>query len=232
MARTAVGHGIETIAATPHLRADFPQVHVEEIAQRCELLRTALTRDGIPLRIVAGAEASLPWALDADEKALALASYGQLGTDLLIETPAQPSLLEGLLGAVQGQGFRVTLAHPERSQALYRRPERIDALREQGVLLQINAGALLARSGSATRKFAEHLCRSGLADVLASDGHRGFSWRPVTDLTQGVQAAVRLVGAARANWMASEAPAAILSGTELPPAPPVEPRQGRRWRRA
>ncbi|HEY1521681.1 MAG TPA: hypothetical protein VGF70_01595, partial [Solirubrobacteraceae bacterium] len=79
--------------------------------------------------------------------------------------------------------------------------------------------------------FAEELCRGGLADVLASDGHRGARWRPVTDLPRAMHAAARLVGTLRAHWMASEAPAAIIAGAELPPAPPLDPVPTAWWRR-
>jgi protein-tyrosine phosphatase len=231
MARAAVQGGIETMAVTPHLRPDFPQVKVEEIAMRCEQLRGELAAAGIPLRIVPGSEASLLWALEADEQELRVASYGQLGSDLLIEAPDEAPVLEQMLHAVQERGFRVTLAHAERNHTLQRHPSRLRALRDQGLLVQINAGALRARRGSGERRFAEALCRWGLADVLASDGHRGTEWRPVTDLAEGIGAAARLVGKLRAHWMASEAPAAIIAGAELPPAPPVDPADQPWWRR-
>jgi protein-tyrosine phosphatase len=231
MARTAVAEGIETIAVTPHLRPDFPHVHVKEIAQRCEDLRGELARAEIPLQIVPGAEASLLWALEADAEELKLATYGQLGTDLLIEPPGETPLLDQLLHQVQDRGFRVTLAHAERVATLHRNPDRLRALRDRGVLIQINAGALLAGHSREERQFAEHICRWGLADVLASDGHRGASWRPVTDLPAGVGAAERLLGPLRARWMASEAPAAIIAGAELPTAPPVDAEPRPWWRR-
>ncbi len=231
MARTAVDGGIQTIAVTPHLRSDFPDVHVEEIGSRCDDLRGELARAGIPLRIVPGAETSLLWGLEADEEALRLASYGQLGTDLLVEMPFEAPLLPELVRTLQDRGFRVTLAHVERNQALHRDPDRLRALRDQGVLVQVNAGALIAPRGTRMRSFAEDLCRGGLADVLASDGHRGLKWRPVTDLPRAMSAAARLVGTERAHWMASEAPAAIIAGAELPPAPPVDPDPVPWWRR-
>jgi protein-tyrosine phosphatase len=46
MARAAVESGIGTMAATPHLRSDFPGVHIEELAERAEDVRAALARDG------------------------------------------------------------------------------------------------------------------------------------------------------------------------------------------
>lgn len=229
MAQAATRSGIGTIAATPHLRSDFPDVHVEELGERCQRLRDELISLEVPLRVVAGAEVSLLWAVEADDDSLRLASYDQQGTDILLETPRDLALLEQLLGEVRRRVHRVTLAHPERNAELQRDPGRIQALYDQGVLLQINATALLGRRGSPARRLAEHLCRSGLAHAIASDGHRGMSWRPVTVLAEAMTAATKLVGVERARWMVSDAPRAIIEGEPLPVPPPVET-QGRLWR--
>ena len=79
--------GTAVLAATPHLSPDFPAVHVKELAERCEQLREALAAAAITLRLVSGAEVSLVWALEATDEELALATYGQRGTDLLVEAP-------------------------------------------------------------------------------------------------------------------------------------------------
>ncbi len=68
MARAAADVGISTMAATPHLRSDFPDVHVEELAQRTQEVRDALERAGVRVSVVSGAEASLVWAVDATMK--------------------------------------------------------------------------------------------------------------------------------------------------------------------
>jgi protein-tyrosine phosphatase len=229
MAQAAVASGIETIAVTPHLRSDFPDVHVEELAERCQRLREELAWAEVPLHVVSGAEVSLLWALEADGEALRLASYDQRGSDLLIETPSDVTGLERLIGSVLARGFRITLGHPERSQTLVRDRDRVRALHEQGVLIQINADALLGRRGSRPRGSAEQLCREGLVNVIASDGHRGTSWRPVTALPVAVRAAARLVGEPRAQWMASEAPGAIIEGRPLPSAPAADVSRRRWW---
>lgn len=231
MARAAVAAGTETIAVTPHVRPDlFPDVHIEELAGRCDRLREELVRAEIPLRIVVGAEVSLSWALSAADESLRLVTYHQNGRDVLIETPSEAVPIDRLLYPLLERGVRVTLAHPERSRLLQRHPERLEAIREQGVLAQINADALLAAPRSAVRTCVEHICREGLADVIASDGHRGRSWRPVGSLAGGVEAAAQLVGPARAHWMASAAPAAVIGGVPLPPAPEIERQAREPWR--
>ena len=72
----------------------------------------------------------------------------------------------------------------------------------------------VGRSG--VRRLAEQLCTEGLAHVVASDGHRATSWRPVTKLAAGLEALTALVGAERARWMAAGAPRAIVEGMKLP----------------
>jgi protein-tyrosine phosphatase len=223
MMRAAATAGIGTLAVTPHLRSDFPNVHVEELAYRCDELREAISLEGIEVRLVCGAEVSLVWALEATETQLVLASYDQRGTDLLVETPTFNVVgLESLLYQLRAKGLRVTLAHPERSVEFQRDPSRLAELVRQGVLLQVNAETLLEGSRkSDAQGLARYLCVEGLAHALASDGHRAASWRPVTQLADAVRAAVTLMGPDRARWMTQTAPAAIIAGAEVPDAPEV-----------
>jgi protein-tyrosine phosphatase len=234
MARAAAEAGTAILAATPHLRADFPDVHIDELAGRCQELRDVLEREQIPVRIVAAAEVSLVWALEAleaDDEQLRLATFDQRGSDMLVETPSGSVFgLDRMLYEIRARGIRVTLAHPERSPEFQRAPERLDELVHQGVLLQVNAGSLAdAGRRSGVRKLAERLCTSGLAHALASDGHRADSWRPVTKLPRGIEALTDLVGSERALWMASDAARAIVDGERLPEAPPVVAGRRRSW---
>ena len=177
----------------------------------------------LPLRVIGGAETSLAWALEADDEHLALASYGQRGTDLLIEVPGGSAIgFEHLLYELLGRGLRVTLAHPERNPEFQRDHERLGELVSQGVLLQVNADSLLvANRRSPLRRLAERLCQDGIVHALASDGHRGESWRPVTRLAEAVVAATALLGPERARWLVETSPAAIINGEPLPEPPPI-----------
>jgi protein-tyrosine phosphatase len=230
MARAAVESGIATIVATPHLRSDFPDVHLEELGGRCEDLRGALAGAGISLEVVLGAEVSLTWAIEATDEELRLASYGQRGKDMLVETPwVHVAGVDRFLSVLRAKGYRVTLGHPERSHNFQGDLEPLRALVEQGVLLQINAESLLEPGGRrGPRHVARALLDDGLVHAIASDGHRANSWRPVTRLADAVTAAGELVGPERAHWLAGAAPGAIVAGAELPAPPPMEKAQKRR----
>lgn len=234
MARAASAAGIRTLVATPHLREDFPAVRVDEIQHRCDEVRAAIAAEDVELELVAGGEVGLAWALEASDDALALASYDQRGTDLLIETPAVGGpLLSRLIAQVAARGYRIVLAHPERSVEFQREPRRLAELANQGVLLQVNADAVIAnprRSRSA--KLAGRLFKSGLVSVIASDGHRAAEWRPVTRLAD---AAARIRGSANpclADALMHDMPRAILSGAGLPPVPGRRPTISESLRRA
>jgi protein-tyrosine phosphatase len=216
LATEAAASGVTTLAATPHLRADHPAVVPRELAGRVEELRAAL--GDLPLEIVAGAEVDLHRALEADGEELRLASYGQQGRDLLVETPygTLPPAFEDLLFRIAAQGYRVLLAHPERNRDFQREPRRLAALAKRGTLLQVTAASLASGGrGSSTRRLAHALVAEGVAHVIASDDHGG-GWRAA--LADGVAAAER-TAPARARWMVTEAPAAILAGAPLPAAP-------------
>lgn len=171
-------------------------MHVEEIAGRVADLQAELDAREIPLALVSGAETSLVWALEASDEELRLASYGQRGKDLLIETPSSAVAgIGGLLYQIRVRGYRITLAHPERSHDFQRDPAALYELHRQGVLLQVKAESLLARDRrSGPGKLAERLCLDGVATALASDGHRGSSWRPVSKLPEAADLLATPIG--------------------------------------
>ncbi len=230
MARAAAAAGTRTLVSTPHLRQDFPDVHLEELGARCQSLREAIDAEGIPLTLVCGAEVSLLWAMAASQEQLVLASCAQRGTDLLIETPfTTVSGIDQHLFQIRAKGFRVTLAHPERSVEFQHDIELLEALVTQEILIQVNAKSLMGGSRkSASVKSAHTLCARGLVHVVASDGHRANDWRPVTALREGAESAAAIVGEPRAAWMTHDVPAAIVGGEPLPPAPELQSGSHRR----
>lgn len=209
--------GVDVIAATPHLRHDFPDVRPAEIADRVRDLTHALDTAGIGVRVVPAGEVDVYWARAADDETLRLASYGQRGSDLLVETPYGhlPPVFDDALFELVVRGYRLLLAHPERSPEFQRDPARLKVLVERGTLLQVTASALV--TGGRSKRLATALVREGLAHVIASDAH-GPNAPGRAGMRAGVAACARL-GPRRAQWMATDAPAAVLAGEPLPPAP-------------
>jgi protein-tyrosine phosphatase len=219
LARASQRDGVTTLALTPHLRDDFPAVVPAELQGRRDALADRLAEEGCLLELVTGGELDLAWAQRATTETLRLVSYGQGGTDLLIETPygELPHHFEDMLDALSGQRFRLLLAHPERNPTLRGDPARLRRLVERGILVQLTAASLTAPRRSRSRQFALAALDEGMAHVIASDAHSSATVIRAP-LSEGVAAAAT-VDPARAEWMVTDAPAAILAGDPLPPAP-------------
>lgn len=225
LAVAAAADGTRTLAATPHARADHPKVRLGELHSLCRELKHRLPA-GTDLTIVPGAECDLTWAHEASDDQLLLASLGQRGHDLLLETPygPLPPTFEDLVFRLSVRGYRLLLAHPERNRTFQGDPDRLAALVSRGVLVQVTALSLASSNRrSRTRAFAHMLVERGLAHVIASDAHSATGNR--APLSAGVAAAAR-IDPERARWMVTDAPAAILAGEELPRPPSgVAPRR-------
>src|SRR4051812_833349 len=64
LARAMAAEDVRAVAATPHLREDWPGVVPAELAERCRQLQGELDAAGIPLRVLPGGEVDLVWALE------------------------------------------------------------------------------------------------------------------------------------------------------------------------
>jgi protein-tyrosine phosphatase len=126
-----------------------------------------------------GIELRLGFELTPSEALLreSLERYALSGLDvptLLVEFPfeGELDLLATLCERAEADGFRLVLAHPERSTAVMTEPDFALELAAPGRLLQVNATSLLGRHGPVAEEIGWDLLERGLASLVASDGHR------------------------------------------------------------
>jgi protein-tyrosine phosphatase len=212
MAEVAQANGIRVLVATPHIREDHPRVRPGEIVELARAIDAEIASHGIDVRVVPGGELAITRAVDMSDDELRQVTLGHNGTDLLLETPhgPLPSVFETIARDLMGRGFRVTLAHPELSRDIQKRPEILRRLVDAGALIQLTASSLEAR-WSRRGALARRALKEGLVHVVASDTHSA-TWRP-PDL--GAAAALGALGA----WLTADVPQAILAGAELPSRP-------------
>ena len=220
MARAAVADGIRVVAATPHVRADWP-TSVGAMERAVEALRAALEAEGIPLDLRTGGEIDLEMLprLGADD----LRRFGLAGNPhyLLVETPyfGWPEWLDDRVLELAGTGVTPVISHPERNAEVRDRPERLRRLVEGGALAQLTAASLDGRGSRGSRKCAFRLLDLGRAHLIASDAHEPR----IREI--GMSRAAAAVGdEALAGWLVEGVPGAIAAGTELPPRPAAKPR--------
>ncbi len=219
--RAAVADGISVLAATPHVRGDYPTTPEQMEAALAEV-RSAV---GEALRLVPGGELDLAELDRPHEELLRYALAGNPGY-LLVETPyvGWPLDIGDRLFRLRAAGVTPVLAHPERNLEVQHRPDLLEPLVASGVLVQLTAGAIDGSLGRGSRASAFTLLERGLAHLVASDGHAP-SIRRIG--MSGAVAALRNEPLAR--WLTVEVPGAIVDNGMLPPRP-ERSRPGRRQR--
>jgi protein-tyrosine phosphatase len=215
LARTALAEGVEVIAATPHVRLDYPTT-AAAMEAGVETVRRALAEADVAVDVVHGAELDLAWLPQLSGDELRRFSYGQRGRWILIEFPegGWPRALEPALARLAGEGVGAVLAHPERNRSVQERPAVLRAVVAGGALVQLTSGSIRGRVGRSARAASYELLRAGLAHVVSSDAHgphvRAFELAAAADAIDDARLARHLV---------QEVPAAILAGGPLPAAP-------------
>ncbi|MEK6274235.1 MAG: CpsB/CapC family capsule biosynthesis tyrosine phosphatase [Actinomycetota bacterium] len=217
LAYTAAAEGVEVMAATPHVRADYPTTAGMMEAGVAEL-RAALLAEAIDLHVVHGGEVALEliWALPREE--LRRFTLAQTGRYLLVEFPYRgwPPGVSSSVSALVEQGVTPLLAHPERNPEVQDRPERLEELVGAGALVQVTAASLDGRLDRAAQSTAKRLLELGLVHVLASDAHAPHVRKG------GLEASAAAVGdEVLARYLTVDVPGAIVSGAPVPDRPQV-----------
>jgi protein-tyrosine phosphatase len=227
MGRAAVAGGVSAIVATPHVSLHYRNDPLG-FADRVVQVQRALDDAGVALRVHRGAEVSHGMVQELSEEALRACALGE-GNFLLLEPPlAGPApFIDRLVDDLQGRGFRIVLAHPERIAAFQRNFGLVEKLVEQGCLTSVTAGSASGQFGGVVKRFTEQLFARGLVHNLASDAHdaeyRSPELRPTLDKAVAEMPELeRWLG-----YLTIEVPEAVLAGR--PPsgeAPVIEPKRG------
>jgi len=224
--RALADEGVGTVVTTPHLL--LPQLDTMAAVEReldrhrrafDELFAAADGDDGLP-ELGLGQEIWAPRAalirpiLEHDGVGLAGTRY------LLVEfgfelRGTHADVIDEVLEADQ----RIVIAHPER----YHFPPGLDPLetiaawKDQGALLQVNAGSLTghySESAPGSDRLAWRLVETGLVDLIATD-HHGCR-RPGVSLRAAYDALVAAGRELQARALLGQAPGRILEGSAVP----------------
>jgi protein-tyrosine phosphatase len=225
LARRAAGEGIEAIAATPHVRNDFPTT-AERMERGVAELRADFAASGIQVQVLHGGEVALDRLGDIPAQDLRRFTLAQTGSYLLLECPytGSPLVLTPAVRGLKAAGMTPLIAHPERNPEVQDRPGRLEALVELGALVQLTAASVDGRLGRPSRTAAMDLIKLRLAHVVASDAHAPHVREG------GLAAAAEALSDERlAHYLVIETPKAIVAGETVRPPPR---HRGRRFFRA
>ena len=211
---------VHTVAATPHVRDDYP-TDAAQIERGVVAVQEAVDDAGIALRVLPGAELSFE---QLNQPAEYLRRFGLAGKPslLLVETPyyGWPLALESKLFELRLAGFTAVLAHPERNPDVQADLGLVERLVHSGSLVQVTTSSLVGSFGAKAQKTGLELIRRELAHIVASDAHgpdgRSLGAAPVAR-------AVR--DRALVQWLTEDSPAALINGLPIPPRPSTSKRK-------
>ena len=151
MCRAAAADGIEVIAATPHVRADYP-TSPEQMERALAEVTAAV---GGVVRLLPGGELALE---ELRRPAAEVRRFGLGGNPgyVLVETPyvGWPLGIARQLVELHASGSVPVLAHPERNPEVQLRPTLLEPLVAAGTLVQLTAAAVDGRLGRRARDCA------------------------------------------------------------------------------
>ena len=110
---------------------------------------------------------------------------------------------------MRSAGYKPILAHPERHRELSKQPEQIDRLREQDLLIQINAGSLLGRFGRRAQAAAEMLLERGWSDFIGSHA-QDLEKRSLSLLGQARERVLQFCGEVEVDRLFRRNPACVI----------------------
>ena len=209
MARSFVADGVSVVACTPHILPGLYPNSGPQIRQAVAKLQQILDKEGIPLKLVSGADNHIVPSFAEELRSGHLLSLAD-SRYVLVEPPhhVAPPRLEDLFFNILVAGYVPILTHPERLSWIKSHYQTIQRLVGSGVWIQLTAGSLAGFFGRNAQYWAERMLDEGCVHILATDAH-DVNRRP-PNLSLGRELASKRAGSVEANHMVLRRPLGIL----------------------
>jgi protein-tyrosine phosphatase len=209
MAKAFVADGVEVVACTPHILPGLYHNSGPQIRHATAELQQVLVREGIPLKLVIGADNHITPSFVTELRSGHLLSLADTRY-VLVEPPhhVAPPRLEDLFFSLLVAGFVPILTHPERLTWIEAHYQTVQRLAQAGAWMQLTAGSLSGAFGRAPQYWSERMLDEGLIHLLATDAH-DVKRRP-PNLSLGREYAARRVGDNEAEQLVVTRPRGVL----------------------
>ena len=177
--REARRQGINRMIVTPHYHPGRYIVPASKVMDTLAEVRAAMAREGIGVELIPGQECYYYSGLVRElEKGNVLTMAGSDYVLVEYDPGVLYSAIMHSLRELTYSGYRPIIAHYERYQCLNGRIDRLEELRSNGAMLQLNFDRLLGKETLFRRNPWRRQVREGYVDFLGSDTH-GMKFRPL-----------------------------------------------------
>jgi protein-tyrosine phosphatase len=208
-----VADGVSAVACTPHILPGLYHNSGPQIRHATQQLQYALDQEGIPLRLVTGADNHLVPDFIEGLRSGHLLSIAD-SRYVLVEPPSHvlPVRLEDFFFSLMVAGYVPVLTHPERLSWIKSDYAVVRRLARAGVWMQITAGSLAGAFGRSARYWAERMLDEECVHILCTDAHDTVRRPP--NLSLGRDLAAKRVGPREAEHLVVTRPRGVI-GNEL-----------------
>lgn len=115
---------------------------------------------------------------------------------LLIELPFENEIigLTDILYELKYNKLIPIIAHPERYIYFQKNPSKIEELREEGILFQVNYSSILGLYGTKAKKTIKYLLKNGYVDFFGTDIHRTSNTYVLNNFKKIEKKIIRIIG--------------------------------------
>jgi protein-tyrosine phosphatase len=209
MAKAFVADGVTVAACTPHILPGLYHNSGPQIRLATAELQQVLDREGIPLKLVPGADNHITPSFIAELRSGHLLTLADTRY-VLVEPPhhVAPPHMEDLFFSLSVAGFTPILTHPERLAWIEPHYQTVQRLAQAGAWMQLTAGSLFGAFGRTARYWSERMLDEGLVHILATDAHDADRRPP--NLSSGREFASKRVGDPEAEHLVVTRPRGVL----------------------
>lgn len=226
MARSFVAEGVTAVACTPHILPGLYHNSGPQIRAAVAGLQAKLDQEGIPLRLLTGADNHMVPDFVGGLRSGHLLTLGDTRY-VLVEPPhhVAPQRMEDFFFGLQAAGYVPILTHPERLSWLPNHFDTVRRLIAKGVWMQITAASIAGAFGRNPLYWASKMLDEGGVHILASDAHDVTKRPPM--LRAGYEAAAKRVGEAEATHLVLTRPRGVVENVHPSTLPaPAGRREG------
>ena len=172
MLKMAYDEGIRYMIATPHFYASRKSAPIGDVQATLRTIQQKAVSWGINIKLYLGNEiyyrSEVPELLEKGKVAtLAGTRYVLVEFDPMTD---YSYLRDGIL-KLCSYGYIPILAHTERYECLFTKKERLQKLKDHGIVIQVNASSYQKGLFDAVGKRAKYLLKKELVDVIGTDAH-------------------------------------------------------------
>lgn len=164
--------GVRTLCVTPHFHPGYFGDNVAKTDFAFSALADYVHRRYPTMKLYLGNE--LRYSRDCTSWLQSGQCHTLNGTQYVLVDFSEVTEAEKISDGMEhflNAGYRPILAHAERYRALWGKLPLIRAMRENGVLLQVDAQSLLGQFGFRVQRQSKTLLREGMVELICSDSH-------------------------------------------------------------